>query len=339
MSSPLRVGIAGYGLAGRYFHAPVLKGSGFDIVGVLTTDAARMAQARSDIPGVTVVSSMAALAEIPLDLLVVASANMVHAEQAIAGIRAQTPVVIEKPMGRTFAETESIISLAEKMKVPVVTYFNRRWDSNSLTLKRILNEGLLGEVFRMELRFERFRPGLTTSSWRETNPADNGGGLLLDLQPHLISQALDWFGPAEVLQSSVRSIRGGSDDDVVVVLKHASGVDSYLCASAIVGAPGPSLRVMGTHGALVINDLDPQEALLRSGKYPAGGSWEEPTISRAFLHRGDEISEVVAENGNYASFYLLVKGALAGENDWPVSTADALAVARLIDDARGLSIR
>jgi scyllo-inositol 2-dehydrogenase (NADP+) len=339
VSAALRVGIAGYGLAGRYFHAPLLKGSGFDIVGVLTTNANRMAEARSDIPGVTIASTIAELVEMPLDLLVVASANMVHAEQAIAGIRAHIPVVVEKPMGRTLSETESMISLAEKMKVPVVPYFNRRWDSGSLTVKKILSEGLIGEVFRMESRFERFRPDVAISSWREKNPVDEGGGLLLDLQSHLISQALDWFGPAEVLHSSVRSIRGRSDDDVVVVLKHASGVDSYLCASAIVGAPGPSLRVMGTNGALVINDLDPQEALLRSGKYPAGGSWEETTISRAFLHRGAEISEVVAENGNYASFYLLVKGALAGENDWPVSTADALAVARLIDDARGLSIR
>jgi scyllo-inositol 2-dehydrogenase (NADP+) len=339
VSSTLRVGIAGYGLGGRYFHAPLLKGSGFDIVGVLTTNATRSAEAQSDIPGVTIVSTIAQLVEMPLDLLVVASANMVHAEQAIAGIRAHIPVVVDKPMGRTLSETESIISLAEKLKVPVATYFNRRWDSDSLTVKKILSEGLLGEVFRMESRFERFHPDLAASSWRENYSADEGGGLLLDLQPHLISQALEWFGPAEVVQSSVRSIRGGSDDDVVVVLKHASGVDSYLSASAIVGAPGPGLRVMGSNGALVIKDFDPQEAMLRSGKYPAGGSWEEPTISRAFLHRGDESSEMVAENGNYATFYLLVKGALAGENEWPVSNADALDVARLIDDARKLSIR
>jgi len=339
MSPALRVGIAGYGLAGRYFHAPLLKGCGFDVVGVLTTNGARAAEAQSDIPGVAIVATIEELVAMPLDLLVVASANIVHAEQAIAGIRAHIPVVIDKPMGRTYAETASITSLADKMQVPVTTFFNRLWDSDSLTLKRVLDEGLLGDVFRMDSRFERFRPTFTASSWREKYSATDGGGLLLDLQPHLISLALNWFGAAQVVHSSVRSIRGGADDDAVVTLKHSAGVDSYLSASAIVGAPGPRLRVLGTKGTLVINDLDPQEALLRSGKYPAGGSWELPTISRAFLHRGDEITEVVAENGNYAIFYQLVKGAIAGENEWPVSTADALDVARLLDDARELSIR
>lgn len=334
----LCVGIAGYGLAGRYFHAPLLKGSGFDVVGVLTTNATRAAQAQADFPKVTIVPTIADLVAMPLDLLVVASANMVHAEQAIAGIGAGIPVVVDKPMGRTLAETELIISAAEKSGVPVTTYFNRRWDSDSFTVKRVLHEGLLGEVFRLDSRFERFRPNLAASSWREEYSADDGGGLLLDLQPHLISLVLDWFGPAELAHSSVRSIRGGADDDVVLTLKHAAGVDSYLSASAIVGAPGPRLRLIGTEGALVISDLDPQEAMLRAGKYPAGGHWSEPTISRAFLHRGDEVREVAGENGNYAIFYQLVKGALAGENAWPVSTSDALAVARLIDQARALSI-
>jgi scyllo-inositol 2-dehydrogenase (NADP+) len=334
----LRVGIAGYGLSGRHFHAPLLKGCGFDIAGVLTTDPVRAAQAQSDFSRVKIASTIEELVAMPLDLLVVASANLVHAEQAIYGIRAHIPVVIEKPMGRTLAETESIISLADKLQVPVTPFFNRLWDSDSLTTKRVLSEGLLGEVFRHDSRFERFRPTFSISSWREKYSADDGGGLLLDLQSHLISLSLDCFGSAKVVYSSVRSIRGGADDDVVVGLKHASGVDSYLSASAIIGAPGPRLRISGTKGSLVITDLDPQEALLRDGKYPAGGRWEQPTISRAYLHRGDEVSEVVAENGNYAAFYQMVSGALAGNNPWPVSTAFALEVAGLVDDARRLSI-
>jgi scyllo-inositol 2-dehydrogenase (NADP+) len=339
VSPAMRVGIAGYGLSGRYFHAPLLKGCGFEVAGVLTTNVTRSAEAMSDFPGVTIVSTIEQLVEMPLDLLVVASANIVHAEQAIVGIRAGIPVVIDKPMGRTLAETESIFALADQAKVPVTTFFNRKWDSDSLTVKRVLSEGLLGEVFRLESRFERFRPTISTTSWREKYSAEDGGGLLLDLQPHLISQALDWFGPGDVVQSSVRAIRHSADDEVVITLKHASGVDSYLSASAISGAPGPRLRVMGTEGALVIADLDPQEAMLRSGKYPAGGKWEEPTFSRAFLHRGDDISEVVAENGNYATFYQRVKGAKVGESEWPVSAVEAKDVARLIDAARTMSFR
>jgi predicted dehydrogenase len=338
-SNNLRVGIAGYGLAGRIFHAPLLKGCGFDVQAILTTNEDRIIQARADFPSVKVVSSFADLIALPLDLVVIASANLVHAQQAIAGIRFGIPLVIDKPMGRTLAETVEIVSLAEKLQVPITVFFNRRWDSDALTLKRVMREGLLGKIFRLDSRYERFRPNLTLGSWREgLSPAD-GGGLLLDLQSHLISQALDWFGPAQLNYSSVRAIRGAADDDVVIALTHAAGVDSYLSASSIAGSPGPRLRIMGSEGALIISDLDPQESILRSGAYPVGGVWSQPTNSRGFLHRGDEVTEIVSENGNYAIFYELVKGALQGRNAWPVSTSDALAVATLVDQARVGSVR
>jgi len=339
MTQSLRVGIAGYGLAGRYFHAPLLKGCGFDVVGVLTNNSERARHAVEDFPNVKITSTIDELIDLRLDLLVVASANIVHAEQAIAGIKAGTPVVIDKPMGLSLAQTKMIVRTSESEGVPITVFFNRRWDSDALTVKKIVNEGLLGDVFRVDSRFERFRPSLATSTWREKYSPEEGGGLLLDLQPHLISTALDWFGPAKLGYSSVRSIRGGGDDDILLVLNHESGVDSYLSASAIIGAPGPRLRVNGSKGTLIINELDPQESLLRSGNYPEGGRWNMPTASKATLHRGDEVIDVKGENGNYALFYELVKGALAGTNPWPVSTDDALAVASLIDQARVDSVR
>lgn len=339
MSQSLRVGIAGFGLAGRYFHAPLLKGCGFDVVGVLTTNSERARHASEDIPGVRIASTIGELIDLRLDLLVVASATIVHAEQALAGLKAGIPVVVDKPMGLSLQQTEMIVRASETEEAPLTVFFNRRWDSDALTVKKFANEGLLGDIFRVDSRFERFRPSLVNATWREKYAPNEGGGLLLDLQSHLISTALDWFGPAELGYSSVRTMRGGADDDVLVVLNHASGVDSYLSASAIVGAPGPRLRVNGTKGTLIINELDPQEALLRSGKYPEGGQWGVPTASKATLHRGEDIVEVASENGNYALFYELVKGALAGKNLWPVSTDDALAVATLIDEARARSIR
>lgn len=339
MSQSFRVGIAGYGLAGRYFHAPLLRGCGFDIAGVLTNNSERARHALDDFPYVKVVSTIDELVALQLDLLVVASANIVHAEQTLAAIDAGIPVVVDKPMGLSYAETKMIVDVAEEKNVPVTVFFNRRWDSDSLTLKKVMKEGLLGEIFRVDSRFERFRPSVATSSWREKYSPQEGGGLLLDLQPHLISTAIDWFGPAKLTYSSVRAIRGGADDDILLVLRHDSGVDSYLSASAVIGAPGPRLRVNGTKGTLIVDDLDPQEALLRSGKYPDGGRWSEPTSSRAFIHRGDEIMAVEGVDGNYAQFYALVKGAIAGINPWPVSTSDALAVASIIDQARMGSIR
>ena len=333
-----RVGIAGYGLAGRYFHAPLLKAADFEVVGALTTKSDRKSDAISDFPEISVVESIEELLKLNLDLLVVASANNAHAFQAIAGLKAGVPVVVDKPMGRTLKETKEIVDFSKQVNVPVTTYFNRKWDSDALTIKKIIKEGTLGNIFRLDSRFERFKPDLTPGSWRESQTASEGGGNLLDLQPHLVSTALDWFGPAELITSSVRSIRGGSDDDITLVLKHESGVDSYLSASAINGAPGPRIRVTGDKGSLIINDLDPQEPLLKSGKYPKGGQWSESTKSEAFLHLGDKVISYPSIDGNYSLFYIQVKQALSG-GVWPVTTDEALSVAEIIDKAREISFR
>lgn len=333
-----RVGIAGYGLAGRYFHAPFLKAADFEIVGALTTKPERKAAAISDFPQITVVESIEELLKLNLDLLVVASANNAHASQAIAGLKAGVPVVVDKPMGRTLKETKEIVDFSKQVNVPVTTYFNRKWDSDALTIKKIIKEGVLGNIFRLDSRFERYRPELNPESWRENQTAIEGGGNLLDLQPHLVSTALDWFGPANLISASVRSLRGGSDDDVTLVLEHTSGVDSYLSVSSINAAPGPRIRITGDKGSLVINEIDPQEPLLKSGKYPKNGQWSESTKSEAFLHLGDKVISYPSIDGNYSLFYIQVKQALSG-GDWPVTTDEALNVAEIIDKAREISFR
>jgi len=330
----LRVGIAGYGLAGRYFHAPLLKGCGFEVVTVLTSNQLRASHALEDFPDTKVVTTMQELLSNNLDLVVVASANLAHAEQATAALKAGIPVVVDKPMGRNLVETKSIVELSDSLGVPVATFFNRRWDSDALTIKKVLASGVLGQIHRMDSRFERFRPDVNKDSWRENMSAEDGGGQLLDLQPHLISTAIDWFGRCELVTATVRSIRGAADDDSVLVLRHDSGVMSYLSASAVVGAPGPRIRILGSKGALVINDLDPQEALLRAGKFPAGGIWSEPTTSVAHIHRGNEVEEIQGIAGNYAMFYTAVASAISNGTPWPVSNDDALLVASIIDQAR-----
>ena len=333
----LKVGIAGYGLAGRYFHAPLLKGCGYEVTAILTSNELRKTHALEDFPNTKVVTSIDELVSMDLDLIVVASANIVHADQAIAALEAGIPVVVDKPMGRNLDETQRIIDVSNAHGVPVTTFFNRRWDSDALTIKKVLASGVLGEIHRIDSRFERFRPDLNPDSWRENMTPEDGGGQLLDLQPHLISTAIDWFGNAQLVTASVRSIRGSADDDSVLVLRHANGVMSYLSASAVVGAPGPRIRILGSKGALVINDLDPQEAMLRQGKYPEGGSWSEPTSSVAHIYRGSESELVDSVSGNYALFYSAVSDAILHGKSWPVSNEDALLVARIIDQARELN--
>ena len=335
----LRVGLAGYGLAGRYFHAPLLKGCGLELVAVMTSNPERILQVNSDYPDAAVVADMRELLAHDLDLVIVASVNSVHVEQAIAALHAGVPTVVDKPIGRNLTETLEILKVSDETGVPVTAFYNRLFDSDSLTIKRVISENEIGKVFRIDSRFERYRPDLAAQSWREQSSAEEGGGLLLDLQSHLVSTALDWFGPAELVSASVRSIRGASDDDVVLVLKHESGVDSYLSASAIAGAPGPRIRMLGDNGALVIGELDPQEALLRAGKVPHEGKWDVSTKSEARIVRGDSVSELKVEDGNYARFYELVAGAIAGTNEWPVSKAEIIAVATIIDKARELNFR
>jgi len=335
----VRVGIAGYGLAGRSFHAPLLKGCGFEVATILTGNSTRARQAKEDFPHTKITDNLDDFLAQSLDLVVVASANMAHAEQALAAIKAGIPVVVDKPMGRSLAETELILNAAAKAQVPVTTFFNRLWDSDALTIKKIVANGLIGKPFRLDSRFERFRPQLNLASWRESETAENGGGLLLDLQTHLLSTALDWFGPARLTYANIRSIRGNSEDDVVLNIAHESGVDSYLSVSAIAGSPGPRIRLLGTEGALIIEDLDPQEALLRAGEFPEGGTWSVPTNSRAYIQRGDSREEIETVPGNYGHFYLAVRDALEGKGSWPITTNQIIEVASLIDKAREISVR
>jgi predicted dehydrogenase len=335
----MRAGIAGYGLAGRVFHAPLLKGCGNEVASILTSNPERISQAKSDFPSAAIFSDLDAFLDSGLDLVVIASSNAAHLSQTRAALERQIPTVVDKPMGRTVAEVKEMIELSEKNKTLLTTFFNRRWDSDSLTIKKVLATGEIGTPFRFDGRFERFRPERNLASWRENLSPEEGGGLLLDLQSHLISTALDYFGPAHVVSASVRSIRGGADDDVTVVLRHESGVDSYLAASAVSGAPGPRVRLLGSKGALVINELDPQEDALRAGEIPMGGAWSAPMINRAEIHKGGEVLPVDSVSGNYATFYTLVKAAIESGSAAPVSLADALRVAEIIEEARAISVR
>ena len=333
----LKVGIAGYGLAGRSFHAPILAGTNFEVTAVLTTNDVRKRHAKEDFPAVKIVSTIEELCAQDLDLIVIASGNQVHLSQALTAINAGIPTVVDKPMGINVAQTREILDAADSAGVAVTTYFNRKWDSDILTLKRVIRDGQIGRVIRMDSRFERFRPQLNPQSWRENNSPEDGGGLLLDLMPHLISTAIECFGPANLKSSSIRSVRGGADDDCVLVLAHKTGVESILSASAVVGAPGPRLRVIGSEGAFVVNELDPQEALLRAGKAPKDGKWKEDTSSQAFIHKGDSVEEFKTDPGNYASFYSLVHEAIVNKTAMPISPEEILAVAQIIDKAREIN--
>jgi scyllo-inositol 2-dehydrogenase (NADP+) len=337
----MKAGIIGYGLAGRYFHGPTLLSAGFHITAICARSLEKKAAAHQDFPNAAIVHSIDELVAEDLDLIVVASPNEFHSEHALTSLRAGINTVVDKPMGRDYYETLGLYDAAEQSGVLLTVFFNRLWDSDSLTIKKIIEQGEIGNIFRLESRFERFRPEINPLAWRESTSFEAGGGLLLDLQSHLVSTALHWFGPAELVFSSVRSVRGASDDDVLLVLKHENGVDSYLSASAISGNPGPKIRLNGDKASLVITELDKQEEILRRGFRAQAGQWidGDEITSSAKIYKGSDSFSYRGEAGFYPAFYNEVRLAIEYGGELPVSRELSLSVARIIDQARQISIR
>jgi scyllo-inositol 2-dehydrogenase (NADP+) len=335
----LRVAIIGYGLAGRVFHAPLIAATpGLAVASVVTSSPERQAQVARDHPAARMLSSADRLWERDdHDLVVIASPNDAHVPLATAAIDHGMPVVVDKPLAVTAARAEQLVRRAQGAGVLLTVFQNRRWDSDHLTLRRLLDGGHLGDVLRYESRFERWRPSPKPGSWRETLPPDRGGGLLLDLGSHLVDQALNLFGPVSEVYAEVDARRGlAADDDVFIALRHASGTISHLRASAVTAAPGPRLRVLGSEAAFVVTRLDSQEDRLRAGERPdTVADWGvEPEAHRGRLVTGDASVPVPGERGDWARFYALLATAIRDAGLPPVDPADAVAALRVLEDAR-----
>jgi predicted dehydrogenase len=335
-AAELRVGIVGYGLAGRVFHGRLLAGTpGARVTAVVTRNPRRRAEAAADHPGVTAYDDVAAVLG-AVDLLVVATPDAAHAPTAVAAIDAGVPVVVDKPLAVSAAQARAVVERAARAGVPLTVFQNRRWDSDQLTLRRLVAAGELGEVRRYESRFERWRPELNTAKWRDSLPVAEGGGQLFDLGSHLVDQAVHLFGPVDRLYAEVDARRGGSEDDVFLALTHGSGVRSHLWASAVAAAPGPRLRVLGSAGGYLVEPLDGQEDALRAGHIPgAGVPWGiEPADRAGVLRRGADSWPVPPERGRWDLFYPAVVAAVRGGGPMPVDPHEAVAVLELLEAAR-----
>jgi predicted dehydrogenase len=336
----LRAAIIGYGLAGRFFHAPLIAATqGLTVASVVTSSAERQAQVSREHPGARILNSTAELWERAAehDRVVVATPNDSHAPLATEAIDRGLPVVVDKPLAITAGEAQALITGAERASQLLTAFQNRRWDSDQLTLARLMAEGRLGTVLRYESRFERWRPSASAASWRDTTPPERGGGQLLDLGTHLVDQALVLFGAATHVYAEVDARRDApGDDDAFVALRHAGGVISHLRASAITAAPGPRLRVLGSQAAFVVQDLDGQEDALRSGARPhEAPDWgAEPESRWGRLVTGEESRPVPSEPGDWPRFYALLLRALRDGEPPPVDPRDALATLRVLEAAR-----
>jgi scyllo-inositol 2-dehydrogenase (NADP+) len=338
----LRVALIGYGLAGRVFHGSLLRATpGLRVTAIVVRNRERRERAATDFPQARLLTDSDELWGRPedFDLVVVATPPGSHSQLIDAAIDAGLSLVVEKPLATNADDAARLIARAAARQVLLVPFHNRRWDSDQLTLRGLIAAGDLGDVYRYESRFERWRPNPSTGAWRETLSAAEGGGVLLDLGVHLVDQALSLFGPVTTVVGEVEARRGGADDDVFIALHHASGARSHLWASAVSAAPGPRLRVLGSRAAYLVEHLDGQEEALRAGADPAQPDFgSEPAQRWGRLVRGDESEIVPSQPGRWRDFYPALERAIRTREAPPVHGRDALATLEVLDAARRSSV-
>jgi predicted dehydrogenase len=330
-ASVVTVGLAGFGSSGRGIHAPLLQQAGMAIAAVSTANPQRAEQVRTDLPDARVVDDLDALLGLPgIDLIVLATPSGLHAVQARQCIDAGIAVVVDKPLATDPAQAIGAVDAARAAGVPLTVFQNRRFDVEHVAAREVVRSGLLGEVFRHEFRWERWRP-VPKDRWRENASAADGGGILLDLHSHLIDAAVDLFGPIATVYAEIASRTTAAEDDAFLACRHTSGVISHLGATSVSAAPGPRVRILGDRGAFLLNEFEDD------------GSDIYPDLANAgpehcgWIYAGDRRTAVPRPAGGQVDFYLGVSHALGTQDPqsaMPVDPYDAVHTLAVIDAAR-----
>lgn len=326
---PVKFGLVGYGFGGRYFHAPLIASAReCEFLGVVTSSADRRALVAADHPGLDAFHSLQDLAAAGAEAVAISTPADTHSELTDAAIELGLSVVCDKPFSLDPVAARRSVALAAARGVSLSPYQNRRWDSDFLTVRALVEEGALGEVRRFESRFERYAP--------ERGPGRAGGGTLLDFGAHLVDQALFLLGPVDTVHAEWSRRESGLDDDVFVALRHSNGAVSHLWGSWSQHAPGPRFRVTGSKASLVITTTDTQEAVLVTGVSPATretwGVEAASELDRIFT--ASTSAQVALAHGAWDTYYPAFARAVRGEGAPPVDAVDAVATADVLEAAR-----
>ncbi|MDP9901368.1 oxidoreductase [Variovorax ginsengisoli] len=336
----LRVGLVGYGFAGRTFHAPVLSAvPGLQLAAVASS---QPAQVQADWPGVPVESdAQALLRRSDIDLVVIAAPNAQHHPLARDALKSGKHVVVDKPFTLDAAQAHDLAALAAQHQRVLSVYQNRRYDADFLTLRDLLASGQLGRPVYFESHFDRFRPEVR-DRWREQ--AVPGAGLWGDLGSHLLDQALQLFGKPDTLQVDLAALRDAAvvEDYFHAVLRYETGPHAplrvVLHATALAAHAAPRYLVHGTRGSYVKQGVDPQEDALRAGLRPGGADWgvDPVTGDLRVLAVGDWMKDSRVPNwpGNYGDYYAAVRDAIRGTGPNPVPPEQAVELMALLDLGR-----
>jgi predicted dehydrogenase len=327
----IRVGLIGYGYAGKTFHAPLVRsvaGLKLTIVGSSKRDIVL-----ADLPDVAVYSNMEEAATHPeVDLLIIASPNESHYPLAAAALRAGKHVVVDKPFTVKLADARSLVQLAEEQGRLLSVFHNRRWDSEVLATKAIVESGVLGEITHFETHIDRFRPQVR-QRWREqTGP---GAGLWFDLGPHLIDQAVQLFGLPQTINASFAVLRkvGETDDWAHVQLNYKS-LRVILHTSLLVSGGMPRSVLHGTHGSWAKFGADVQETQLVAGMLPGSdGFGFDPDPGILYEGGTGKQTKILAPAVNQAEYYVGIREALWGRQPNPVPPEQASAVMSILESS------
>lgn len=331
--SKIKTALLSFGMSGRVFHAPFISlHDGFELAGAWERS---KKQIQGVYPGVQSYPSLeSVLADGSIRLVVVNTPTNTHYEFTKAALLAGKDVVVEKAFTTTVSEALELKAIAEKKGLKISVYQNRRWDSDFKTVRKIKQSGVLGDIIDATLRFERYKPALGAKLHKET--PGPGAGLLNDLGPHLIDQALCLFGMPQALFADVRTIRENSlvDDWFEISLQYQN-TRVQLRSSLLVCKQQPGFVLNGTLGSFVKSRADVQEVNLLAGMMPGSSDWgTEPKEENGFLYKGDnETEEIKTEQGNYYDYYDGVFKALTENKPMPVTGDDGINVMKIIEAA------
>jgi len=337
----IEVGLIGFGLAGRAFHAPVIRAvPGLHLAAILQRTGTEAAEAYPDVRIVRSLDELLSISEIRL--IVIATPNETHYSFARQCLEAGRDVVVDKPFTTTLEEAVSLVQFAKDANRLLTVYQNRRYDGDFQAVRQLLEVGTLGRIVRFETSYDRFRPQLKPGAWREA--ARPGSGILFDIAPHLIDHALVLFGLPEAVTADVRAERenAAADDAFDITLHYSNGMRAVLRSSILAAAPRPRFVLFGTQASFVKQTFDPQEANLRRGFIPKDTAWgAEPEENWGVLTVPSrdlfERRRIPPANCDYRDYYSNVRDAILGRASLAVTPERALEVMRLLEFARASS--
>jgi predicted dehydrogenase len=343
------VGLIGFGLAGRAFHAPVIRAvPGLRLAAILQRSGSEAAEKYPDVRIVRSVDELLAIPE--TRLVVIATPNDTHYELARRCLEAGRDVVVDKPFATTVAEAIALVRLAREKKRLLTVYQNRRYDSDFQVVRGLVAGGRLGRVVRFETNYDRYRPELKRGAWRERSGP--GSGILFDLAPHLIDQAMVLFGLPEAITADVRIERdGAAADDAFDIVFHYGGkmgqmgvLRAVLRSTMLAAVARPRFLVYGTAASFLKQTFDPQEMNLRRGFIPADTAWgAEPEEDWGVVTRaqgeGFVQERMAPADCDYRDYYKNVRDAIVGTAQLAVTPEWALNVMQVLELVRESSQR